>query len=59
MIAPDSDWLQPPSAERYLLREQRSGTSGMGGRPGLHPAWSEPIEAHPAANRAEATRRKG
>jgi hypothetical protein len=33
----------PPEARD--LREQRSGLSGFGGRPALHPAWREPDDA--------------
>lgn len=54
MIAPDSDWLEPPSAERYLLREHSSGMSGLGGRPVRHPAWTEPAADQAIARRPRA-----
>lgn len=31
--------------DAHELREPRSGLSGFGGRPVLHPAWREPEEA--------------
>lgn len=37
-------WTGIFEPEARHLREQRSGLSGFGGRPALHPAWREPDE---------------
>jgi len=38
-------WTVIFEPEARHLREQRSGLSGFGGRPALHPAWREPDDA--------------
>ena len=38
-------WTGIFEPEARHLREQRSGLSGFGGRPALHPAWREPDDA--------------
>ena len=55
MIAPDSDWLEPPCAEHHLLRELSSGMSGLGGRPVRHPAWTDPVGDQAWADRSRVT----
>ena len=39
------DWSDHPASPAGQLREQRSGLSGFGARPALHPAWRAPGEA--------------
>ena len=38
------DWSIDPAFPAARLREQRSGLSGFGARPALHPAWCAPGE---------------
>jgi hypothetical protein len=45
-MSPDfGPWTGISAPETRALREQRSGLSGFGGRPALHPAWREPDDA--------------
>ena len=39
------NWTDGAPTPAPLLREERSGLSGFGGRPELHPAWRAPAAA--------------
>lgn len=41
------DGSSGPATAARQLREQRSGLSGLGGRPALHPAWKAPFDSDP------------
>jgi len=48
------DLSQDRALAAHQLREHRSGLSGFGGRPALHPAWRAPSD--PDAARSDAGR---
>lgn len=42
MVAQSGSWADTHEVDPRVLRESRSGLSGFGGRPVLHPAWRTP-----------------